>query len=423
MAAAEQLARHGLHITLLEARERIGGRIHTIPSKSGGFPIELGAEFVHGAKNSVWDFVSAAGLKTQEVPDRHWIFSEGGLKEQNNSFEELGKVFSAISLDEPDRNFQSFLDECKDLDPTTKTMSLDYVEGFHAADPQRVSIHSLKRSEQASEHDEGDRQFRVSKGYQAMLDWLGSQLLRAGVKARLQTIVEAINWRPGSVEVQARTNDGGEIFAAPYVLITLPLGVMQKQGRGGVLLNPPLAEKDEAVGGLAMGPVVKLILEFRSPFWRIQNFGFIHALGRTFPTWWSDERGAVLTAWAGGPRAKELEGLSYDEVQSQAIRCLAEMFKTELYRIQKELIAIHRHDWTQDPFSCGAYSYTPVGMTHMSSILAAPVAGTLFFAGEATDSTGEQGTVHGALESGRRAAKEIIEALAATSRQHVPKAA
>jgi monoamine oxidase len=102
-----------------------------------------------------------------------------------------------------------------------------------------------------------------------------------------------------------------------------------------------------------------------------------------------------------------------NQLQSEALKALAEMFDRDVSQIRESFVAAHRHDWSHDPFSRGAYSYTPVGATHLAAELAAPVKGTLFFAGEATDSTGEQGTVHAALESGKRAAMEMVEALEA----------
>jgi monoamine oxidase len=187
--------------------------------------------------------------------------------------------------------------------------------------------------------------------------------------------------------------------------------VLQRRDAGGVLFSPTLPEKESAIDSLSMGPVVKLVLEFRKTFWPVRDFGFVHALGEPIPTWWSNKGRPIVTAWAGGPRAAELSRLGPDELKQLALSMLAEMFDQELAKVRDLLVAVHQHDWVNDPFSRGAYSYTPEGMMGRADELAAPVEDTLFFAGEATDSTGEQGTVHAALASGRRAARQMLEAL------------
>jgi monoamine oxidase len=176
------------------------------------------------------------------------------------------------------------------------------------------------------------------------------------------------------------------------------------------VFEPRIEKKERAAAALAMGPVVKVTLEFRSEFWPHKNFGFIHAVGCRFPTWWSDQRGALLTGWAGGPRAHRFAGMDLEGIRQEAVRAVANMFKIKVEQVTELLVSLHRHDWSQDPFSRGAYS-TPYGMGQMAAQLASPVENTLFFAGEATDSEGEEGTVHGALGSGQRAAREMIEAL------------
>src|SRR3954464_7611547 len=108
LTAAEELSRQGVRVIVLEARPRIGGRIHTIQvgELPGIHAIELGAEFVHGAKNEVWPFIKAAGLSTEDIPDQHWRFRDGRLIRQDQSFwDQLEKVFSRIEEDDPDITF------------------------------------------------------------------------------------------------------------------------------------------------------------------------------------------------------------------------------------------------------------------------------------------------------------------------------
>lgn len=110
--------------------------------------------------------------------------------------------------------------DCPGLSDTAGTPALDYVEGFHAADSSRVSVHSLARAEAAAEADEGNRQFRLTKGYAAMLDWLQNQnqLNRLGVELRLGAVVESVHWERANVEVETRTRAGCGRFGAQQLL-------------------------------------------------------------------------------------------------------------------------------------------------------------------------------------------------------------
>ena len=408
LTAAEALSSAGVGVTLLEGRNRLGGRMFTVRSKVGGLPIELGAEFLHGENIDTWDYVRQSGLKTHEVPDRHLRETNGELKQNLQFWEELEKVFAQAGNEEPDQDFLSFLEKQKGVSVEARKLAIRFVEGFHAAPANRMSVKALARAEEASERDNAARQFRITAGYSALTDSFAQRLKSSGVAISLNCIVKTVRWRLGRVEVLAQTPAGPRRFEADAAVITLPLGVLQETGPQAAVFDPPLREKQPAIDGLAMGNVFKLVLQFRSPWWPMDNFGFIHASDGAIPTWWSDERGPLLTGWAGGPRAERLEHEEADKVLARAIETLGRLLKVRGAEIHDALIESYSHSWRSDPMARGAYSYTPAGMSTMPQLLAAPLADTLFFAGEATDSEGEQGTVHGAIASGRRAAAEIL---------------
>jgi len=413
LAAGEGLAQSGLEVTILEARNRTGGRIHTVPAEGTGLPIELGAEFVHGDKNATWDLIRSASLATTPVSDEHWRVLGGEWEKDSEFWDELTELTEEIELKAPDESFQSLLDGTSDLDEKTKWLAREYVEGFHAADAGRMSVHAFKKAEEAAEEEGGTHQFRMTKGYSDLIGWLLTRLARGNVRLLHNTVVKTIRWDPGHVEVEAETPAGARVYHADCVVVTVPLGVLKQKE---LVFEPELKEKTEAIDALEMGPVVKVTMQFRSRFWG-DNFGFVHSDEKWFPTWWTDERGPVLTCWVGGPRAGSLSKEAAEAVEAEAIHALAGVLKKEARQIKDLLARAYTHNWCGDPFSGGAYSYTPVGMTEMPSRLAMPIAETIYFAGEATDGDGTQGTVHGAVESGKRTAAQILERTNAANRE------
>lgn len=156
-----------------------------------------------------------------------------------------------------------------------------------------------------------------------------------------------------------------------------------------------------------MGPVLKVLLEFRAPFW--QRGFFPAPPGGVFPTVWSrtPQPAPILAAWAGGDAVARLQTSVRDPIAA-AIETCERLFPQTAVR--EQLVNAHCHDWQRDPCARGAYSYLRVNGGDARERLAEPVGGVLYFAGEAT-SPDDAGTVGGALESGYRAAAQVLAAL------------
>lgn len=411
LAAAAQLSVAGVQVLVLEARPRIGGRAFTTRMDLGKqqASVELGAEFVHGAKNSCWPVIREAGLATEEVTDRHWTLRDGKLTEHKQFWDCLEQVFAPIDGKGQDLSFERFLERRKSIDDETKRLALTYVEGFHAAEANRIGVHAIAKSEAAAEREEGTKQFRLVEGYGALAGWFGRQIERRGAVLLCNRAVKKIQWKNGAAELSTSGPAGAEMFSAERVIITLPLGVLQRAAQDGMLeFSPALDQKNEAIHALAMGSVAKITLQFKPAFRPMGDFGFVHADNEPLPTWWSHAKLPVLTGWAGGPGARSLLAAGEAEVVSAAIDTLSHIFAAPAARIRQALVAYWFHDWSADVFTQGAYSYTPAGAMPALRELGKPVAETLFFAGEATDADGNQGTIHGALATGQRAAAEVL---------------
>jgi monoamine oxidase len=421
LAAAVELVRAGLSVLVLEARARIGGRVWTVRDPAVAVPLELGAEFIHGRPAATYRWLREAGLEAVESPRVRWIVRDGALaRADDRPWHELQRALRAelASLRRRDIPFSKLLERLarRGLSERARAFARRMVEGYEAADPARASARAI-----AEDWTAGGPQghARPRGGYGALLDVLAHELEARGGTLRLRAEVRAVRWKRGAIEVEGVCR--GRAFRArgERAIVTLPLGVLKLPGGvpGAVRFEPELGRaKREALARLEAGPVIKAVLRFRRAFWEVLEGGryrdatFFHAPASPFPTFWTaaPERAPLLVAWAGGPKAERLSGLPPRELVEEALAGLASLFGAKR-EIAALLASARVHDWLRDPYSRGAYSYLAPGGAGARDALAAPLAGTVFFAGEAADLDGEHGTVAGALASGQRAAREILE--------------
>jgi len=421
LAAARDLSRAGKQVTVLEARDRIGGRVFTLTEPNRPAPIEFGAEFIHGKSPALWELAEAANLKINKVSDRHWYFKNGKLIKSRDFWRTVQRLMDKMKSSNADVSLRQFLDSMPDDEGTRRArdIAIQYVEGFHAANINRVGIEGLVKANEAADSIDGDESFRFQNGYDSLVQALRAEAESYGATFHLNTIVTSIHWQGQQLEV---ITSEGRAFTAAAVIITLPLGVLQADPEDeGIQFVPELpAAKQAAIQQLAVGNVIKINMSFRERFWErlkrwdedgeavsFKDASFFHYPEAPIPTWWTQLpiRAPLLVGWAGGPRADRLrrEGALLD----QAIHSLSLIFNTSTEETRNQLEASDVHDWHDDPFSRGAYSYVPVDGLPAQQTLAQPLSDKLFFAGEAT-CTGHVGTVHGAIQSGQRAAREIL---------------
>jgi monoamine oxidase len=427
LAAAWKLGSAGCRVSVLEARDRVGGRIWTIPNPRPNFPIELGAEFIHGRPREILDPLHEAGAEIAEVEGRSWCAFEKRLH-PCDFWSSIDSVLSQMDASRPDESFlsflrRSFLDSENNREAQQRT--LGYVVGFNAADPALVGAHWLVQSMRAEEKIEGDRSFRARNGYRDLLDVFQRKISECRTAdIRTNKVVDRVKWERSKTEVGVRGEPGLETFVASRVLTTVPLAVLKAQAGeiGAVRFEPALpTSKGSALDNLEMGKVIRIVLSFRRRFWdsitplgsrtTLSDMSFLLSDDEFFPTWWTGmpKKLPMITGWAPFLCAEKLSGQSREFVVERSLQTLGRLLNVDCGMLRKALRDAFFHDWQNDPFSRGAYSYGKVGSDGAQEELASPVADTLFFAGEATDTTGNNGTVHGAIASGYRAAKQILE--------------
>jgi monoamine oxidase len=404
LAAMQRLAAAGVDVLVLEARERLGGRIFT--QQHQGYPVELGAEFVHGRPPEMMGIIRSAGLKPAEVSGEFRSKIAGQWEDSDNLMSEVNELFDKIPSSGPDQSFHEYI-ESTTYSVEAKQQAIFFVEGFHAADARKVGIHWLLKATKAEESIDGDRSFRMPEGYSRLIETLAGDIQGQRSRVLLNTRVTAIRWQKGEVEV---LTSQGEYWAARAV-ITLPLGVLQAES---VEFTPPLDAKRHALRLLSMGPVIRVSLCFQNKFWeadpQMRDLSFLFTDNEHFPTWWTSNPlpYPIFTGWAAGRHARALTGKSDSQIIAIAVATLAGLLGKNESDLKARLEAGFTHDWLSDPLVCGAYSYGNVGGINAAQLLAEPMADTLFFAGEATNFEGHNGTVNGAMSSGTRAAEEIL---------------
>jgi monoamine oxidase len=408
LVAARELSSAGLKVLVLEARNRIGGRIYT--DHSLGFPVELGAEFVHGRSPDTFEFISRTRLEITEVAGEMRRKRNGVWGDSGHVMAEVNHLFYHMSAREPDQSFKQYIERTR-YSAETKQLALDFVEGFHAADPDRVSVHWLIHTTRAEEAIDGESSFRVRYGYNLLINSVTETLDDRSCKILLKRPVSEVLWESGRVKISS----AGSEFIAPCAVITLPLGVLKS---GDVRFIPELPEtKNAAMASLAMGPVIRVSLSFRSRFWEaapeMRDLSFLFTDDPNFPTWWTSNPlpYPILTGWAAGRHTQRLIGKNNGEIVGVALDSLSGILELEQTELRSHLERGFVHDWQADSCSQGAYSYIVKGGMGAPQALAEPVERTLFFAGEATNIQGHNGTVHGALGSGKRAAREVLTSL------------
>ncbi len=425
LAAARSLATSGLRAIVVEARDRIGGRV--LEASKGSVTAELGAEFIHGDARETRALLREIGQGEVQPGGDDWIRgADGELQPSEDEFRAAVSLFDHVATLERDETVERFLARFSNGSVPRYQLrdARAFVEGFDAADPARASARGI-----AFEWQSGvdSRAARPAGGYRRMFEYLNRVCLDAGVGLQLSTVVTGIEWQRGSVSVSVRNAEGEEhVLRARAAIITLPAAVLRHRGDADEIVFAPQlpSAKREALEKIETGDVVKLALWFRTRFWesisngRYRDAGFFRAFSATFQVYWTQlpQRQPMIVAWIGGPGATVLRRQSADVIATQALEGLGSLLGDRL-RAHDEFEGAIMHDWGGDPFSRGAYSYLGVNGETARAGLAAPLDDVLFFAGEATSEDGQGGTVNGALATGERAAREVAAALAANRAQ------
>jgi monoamine oxidase len=398
LKAAYDLQNKGLSVIVLEANDRIGGRIHTTTEFDSEFAIDLGAELVHTTTTPTWELINSQNLKTIRLVNDEDKDESIDLTDFRYFFKALES--KQIPSPKPTEDILSYLKRIE-VDPEL----ISEIEAGYVVDTERAekinALAVLNRFDQMVKNGEmlGEKDFKIFGGYNQIYKILAEKL-----QIELAKPVTMVNWENNEIEVQ--TTDAS-VYKSHKIVLTVPVAVLKKPN---IQFVPELPEdKIQAIESFGVCDIVKIFLKFDEKI-LTPDVNILDVFEDEIPVWWkatitADENynGEILVGWVSADKARKLYTLSQDEIIDLAVKDLEKKLnKTNLKPI-KSLVQI----WKDEEFSSGAYSYIPAQASpDIIEDLAKPINNKIFWAGEATDPN--NATVNGAYYSGKRAANEIL---------------
>ena len=411
LIAAKLLSAAGYKVTILEARDRIGGRIHTVDN------VEYGAEFIHGKLPLTLSLLKEAGIKKSKIKGSYLQFTNGKWKQDNGGFEHADLLIKQLKLLKEDMSISTFLATHFSANKFAKLREslTSYIEGYYSGDITKSSAKAFIEEFNSEDED----QYKPANGYVELMQYLLGSLKKTGGKIHLSTVVKEIKWRKDFVEI---VDENNKSYSAKKVIATIPLGVWtaNKRAKGAINFLPTIPEKIQAAKQLGFGAVIKILLKFKTVLTedhvilKKASVGLNEVLfafsEESIPTWWTQLplKSSLLTGWLSGPQAVKLKGSKDDVLKEMALQSLAKILQTDKNILKENLEWSKVCNWTADPFTRGSYSYSTLHTTEARKILSTPIEQTLFFAGEALYDGHEMGTVEAALTTGKEVANQII---------------
>ena len=407
LMAARELARAGKKVTILEARDRCGGRIYPLSAQDFGYAAEGGAEFVHGAALVTRALTREAGLSLVPIEGARWNADNGTFSPHPSQLPHESLLHRALIELKTDLSIAEFLQmhfadrQYTELREVVRRM----VEGYDAADPDHASTFALR---DAIGQGRG-RHGRIAGGYGALIKFLVSECRKQGTTIHLLSVVTAIEESQG--RLAARCQDG-TIHEADAAIVAVPLPILRD-----IMLPHTVHEKVAASADIGFGNVVKILLRFARIWWTdcaesdLSELSFLFSRA-TVPVWWTQHPRdfPVLTGWFSGPKADSVARLTVAELVTMGLESLAAIFNLPPDRITRNLVTSRAINWGNDTFTRGAYSYATPKTRQAQAALRKLNCSAVFFSGEALYEGLDMGTVEAALATGKATAEAILAA-------------
>lgn len=382
----------GIDFTILEASTTYGGRMGRL-NGFADYPIDTGAQWMHGRNNIVADLVRSKKVKTtlDESELSYWF--------NNQVIDTLSKdpfIFEKDNL--PDISFKDYAHQ-QGFGAEYDNI-IEAIAGDQGASASALSAYWNSKDE---EHwVSGAEDFKFSETYFDVIDKYIAQEVKSNIINNSQII--AVDYNADKIILKDSAN---KTYLADKVIVTVPISILKLNE---ITFTPALpSEKTEAFSKFGMGPGMKVFLKFSSKFYKDNLYGGTVCAAYVDDTVGKTTSDHVLLAFVMGDQAANLHALGNNASITNAL--LKELDSIYGGQATASFIASSVHDYTSKPFIKGAYGYSTIGMGNARQIAAMPVSGKLFFAGEAMNINGHHQTVHGAVESGYKAVMDILESV------------
>lgn len=393
LGCARDLVRGGLRVLVIEARDRVGGRIHTIRDRG---VVEAGAEFVHGEKAATWEIITKSGSKTEEWqaedPGKRLFVRGGEMLDSASLGAEIAKIHEAICAYSGSEISVADIIHGQHQSEDARFFAARQLADIESAEPDQLSAPGFNQEQNLASN--GARNFWIRDGYSRIVEHLAT-----GLKLVLSHPVARIQWREGGVIVESNK---GATFAGRRLVLTIPIGVMRR----GLLFDPALPpELTKAVHAIGFGNSTKLTV-WLDDLKALPDFALLDSDGM-FGHFWPRAFGPVrvLVGFSGGKRADQLTAMGEEAAIQIGMEELSRAFGSI---ITNKITAARHFTWSDDPYAMGSYSYPAIGAGSACTVLRQPVADTIYYTGEAANDQGHGATVHGAIEAGRMTAAQIL---------------
>jgi monoamine oxidase len=410
LMASKLLSESCKKILILEAKDRLGGRIQRIENFS--FPVEGGAEFIHGKLKTTFNLLKEAGLKKEMVKGNFCRVTNGKWNTEEEPVEHWDTLVKKLKECKEDLSIHNFLKKflkAKKYE-TLKKQFRKYVEGYDAADPKYASVFAIRKEMEGEEEE----QYRPVPGYAALIDFLEEACLKCNGVIKTGEAVKKIAYNEN---IEIHTNSGK--YICNKVIVAVPVGVLQcKKNNESFIEFPSFIKKYiTAAKQIGNGGVIKFLLEFDEAFWLDKKFlkerkspapSYIFC-DAVIPTWWTQypHNKPLLTGWIAGPSSVKMKNYSDKKFTDLVLTSLSSIFSMSFVELESRLKKVEIINWIKEPHILGGYSYSTLQTEKARDILLTPFENKFYFAGEYLLKNSSS-TVDDALQSGRLIAEKII---------------
>ncbi len=404
LMAAKRLAGR-YKVVVLEANDRVGGRIHTLSAPGFSRPVEAGAEFIHGMLPVTLKLLKKGNIDFRELEGNFYHADATGFHEQREMIGGWDRLLKQMRKEKRDMPLDEFLQKhyAGEEYSGLRRHIRNYAEGFDVADTAKASMKALYKEWS----NESQKTYRITGGYGKLIAYLAEECKKKDVEIITNRVVSEVTRENNKVSVY--TKDGNQYTGAKCI-VTVPLSYLRKTGVQPITFNPPIEKHMNAAGEIGFSTVIKIVIEFNEPFWNsyAKKTGFITS-DQQIPTWWTQlpDTVPILTGWKGGPGAEKLSNKTDEEIFQTGLNSLSVIFKMPVAELKHKIIASKVFNWLAEPYARGAYSYSYPSSVVARKKLNTPVDELIFFAGEALYVKDSSGTVEAALISGKVVASKL----------------